>query len=254
MDAGPVGLARYGGRLNEIVMVLRRHGFGEWARLAAATPGVGVRPPSADCHPDRRALGPRLRAVAVELGPTFVRFGRMMSRRPDVVGTEVASELETLPRWFPPDAPGVVHRIVTDELGAPLEESFASFSADPLASGAIAQVHAATLHGGTEVVVTVLHDGVERRVKEDLELMGAIARYAERADPEIARFRPSELVSEFEQDMRRGLDLENERARLQRLRASLGNQPDVAVPIPFPEFSTSRVLTVTRPVADLFEH
>jgi ubiquinone biosynthesis protein len=173
-----------------------------------------------------------------------------MSRRPDVVGTKVASELETLPRWFRPDDPGVVRRMVSEELGAPLEESFAFFSADPLESGAIAQVHAATLHGGTDVVVKVMHEGVERRVKEDLELMGAIARHVERADPGIARFRPTAIVSEFERDMLRALDLENARARLQRLRASLGNEPDVAVPIPFPEFSTSRVLTVTRPVAE----
>jgi ubiquinone biosynthesis protein len=243
MGAGPVGLASYGGRMNEIVTALRRHGFDEWARLAA--PGVAVRPPSADCHADRRPLGPRLRAVAAELGPTFVTFGRMMSLRPDLVGNEVASELEALPRWFPPDSPEVVRRVVNDELGAPLEESFASFSADPLASGAIAQVHAATLHGGTDVVVTVLHDGVERRVKQDLELMRALAHHVERADPQIARLRPTQIVKEFDEDMRCHLDLENERARLQRLSASQASGRDVAAPTPFPEFCTSRVLTVT---------
>jgi ubiquinone biosynthesis protein len=138
---------------------------------------------------------------------------------------------------------------VNEELGAPLEESFASFSADPLASGAIAQVRVATLHGGTDVVVKVLHDGIERRVKQDLELMGAIARSVERADPGIGRFRPTEIVREFERDMLSALDLENECARLQRLRSSLRNEPEVAVPIPFPEFCTSRVLTVSRRVA-----
>jgi ubiquinone biosynthesis protein len=245
MGAGPVGLPSYGGRLNEIVMVLRRHGFGEWARLAANL-GMAVRPPSAAYHPDRRPLGPRLRAVAVELGPTFVTFGRMMSLRPDLVGNQVASELEALPRWFPPDSPEVVHRVVNDELGVPLEESFASFSTDPLASNALTQVHAASLHGGTHVVVTVLHDGIERRVKQDLDLMRAIAHHVERADPQVARLRPMQIVSEFDQDMRGRIDLENERARLQRLRASLGRGRDVAVPTPFPEFSTSRILTMTR--------
>ena len=71
-----------------------------------------------------------------------------------------------------------------------------------MGSGSVAQVHAATLHDGTDVVVKVLHDGVERRVGEDLELMRALARYLERQDPELARYRPATMVSEFEKMMR----------------------------------------------------
>src|SRR6266550_3094467 len=88
-------------------------------------------------------------------------------------------------RRTPPD---VARRIVIGELG-PLEQSFATFAAEAMCSGSVAQVHAATLHDGTDVVVKVLHDGVERRVGEDLELMRALARYLERQDPELARYR-----------------------------------------------------------------
>jgi ubiquinone biosynthesis protein len=253
MDELTEALAKHRKRLGEIIAVLGRYGLAGWADRGEL---AGVKLAQRFADPALAALSPgeRMRDAAVELGTTFVKFGQMLSLRPDVVGAEVASELEKLQGSVPPDPPAVARRILIDELGAPPEESFATFEAEALGSGSVAQVHAATLHDGTAVVVKVLHDGVEHRVGEDLELMRALAQYLERHDPELARYRPTTLVSEFDKMMRGAIDMGQERSNLQRFIANFAAEPDVVIPTPYPQCSTSRVLTMGRltgePLAD----
>ncbi len=253
MDELTAALTKHRKRLGEIMSVLRRYGLADWADREGV---AGVKLAQRLADPALAALSPgeRMRGAAVELGTTFVKFGQMLSLRPDVVGAEVASELEELHASVPPDPPEVAGRVVIDELGAPLEKSFATFEAEAMGSGSVAQVHAATLHDGTEVVVKVLHDGVERTVNEDLEIMRALAQYVERQDPELARYRPTMIVSEFDKMMRGAIDMRQELSNLQRFTANFAAEPDVVIPTPYPEHSTSRVLTMSRlvgqPLAD----
>jgi ubiquinone biosynthesis protein len=245
MDELTAALAKHRKRLGEIMTVLRRYGLADWADRDGI---AGVKLAQRFADPELAALSPgeRMRAAAVELGTTFVKFGQMLSLRPDVVGADVASELEKLQASVPPDPPNVASRFVIEELGKPLEESFATFEAEAMGSGSVAQVHAATLHDGTDVVVKVLHDGVERRVNEDLEILRALAEYVEREDPELARYRPTMIVSEFDKMMRGAIDMGQERSNLQRFIANFSAEPDVVIPTPYPELSTSRVLTMSR--------
>ena len=124
------------------------------------------------------------------------------------------------------------------ELGSPIDALFASFDAGALGSGSVAQVHGATLLDGTEVVVKVLHAGVDRRVGEDLELMTACARFLERQDPEIARYRPTTVVEEFDNMMRGAIDMAQELGNLQRFGKNFAAEADVAIPTPYPDRSS----------------
>jgi ubiquinone biosynthesis protein len=97
------------------------------------------------------------------LGTTWVKFGQMLSLRPDVVGADVAAELEQLQGAVPADPPGVAQRTVESELGKGVADLYGSFEAEPFASGSVAQVHRATLDDGTAVAVKVVHDGATER-------------------------------------------------------------------------------------------
>ncbi len=175
----------------------------------------------------------------------MVKFGQMLSLRPDVVGDDVAEELAKLQATVAPDPPGVAQALVERELGAAVSDFFDSFDPEPMASGSVAQVHRATLADGTAVAVKVLHDGVEHRVLADLELMEAIAAYLENEDPGIAQLRPTVIVSEFSQMLHDAIDLSQELQNLQRFTLNFAHEPDIVIPRPYPELSRRRVLTMT---------
>ena len=134
--------------------------------------------------------GERLRGALTELGTTAIKFGQMLSLRPDVVGKDIADELSLLQADVPADAPGVAVRTVEAQLGKPVSELYGSFDPEPFASGSVAQVHRAALRDGTAVAVKVVHDGAAAKVREDLELMEALAAFLESEDAELARFGP----------------------------------------------------------------
>ena len=251
MDDLTPTLTKHRARLNEIMGVLGRYGLAGWADR---DPVAGLRFVRHFADPKLVALsdGERLRDAATELGPTFVKLGQMLSLRPDLVGPDIASELEKLQATVPPDPPEVVEALLAKEFGAPTEKVFASFDGQALGSGSVAQVHAATLHDGTSVVVKLLHDGVERTVGEDLELLRALAQYVEQRDKEVARYRPTTIVAEFDKMMRGAIDMSQERANLERFDNNFANEPDVVIPTPYAEFSTERVVTMTRLVGKPF--
>ena len=188
--------------------------------------------------------GERLRGALTELGTTYIKFGQMLSLRPDVVGEDIASELSKLQATVPPTRPVSAERNAEAQLGRPVAELFGSFDAEPFASGSVAQVHRATLVDGTAVAVKVLHDGADVKVGEDLELMQALAAYLEEEDPELAQLRPTILVGEFAGMMDAAIDLRQELANLQRFRANFADEPDVVIPTPYPDLSRQKVLTM----------
>jgi ubiquinone biosynthesis protein len=236
-------------RLGEVARVLARNGLAEWAQRGSGLVDSAllrkVREQVVDPDVANMSEGARLRNALTELGTTAVKFGQMLSLRPDVVGKDVATELERLQGSVPADPPGVAQQTVETELGKSVDELFASFEKEPFASGSVAQVHRATLDDGTDVAVKVVHDGATERVREDLELMAGIAAYLEEKDPEIAQLRPTILVDEFAKMMRGAVDLREELTNLQRFRANFADEPDVVIPTPYPERSSTKVLTMS---------
>jgi ubiquinone biosynthesis protein len=236
-------------RLNEIAGVLARHGLASWAARGSRI--ADIPPVERLVH---RALTPeeldatdgeRLRDALTELGTTWIKFGQMLSLRPDVVGEEIATELGNLQAAVPADPPGVAQRTVEAQLGGAVGTLFGGFEPEPFASGSVAQVHRATLIDGTAVAVKVLHDGAEVKVRDDVELMKAIADYLEAEDPDIAQLRPTILVAEFATMMAAATDLRQELENLQRFRHNFAEETDVVIPTPTPELTGEKVLTMT---------
>ncbi len=236
-------------RLEQIARVFAKYGFAGWVQRGGGLLDTRVMKDLVERHaaPEVLAMstGERLREALTELGTTWIKFGQMMSLRPDVVGGEVAEELTKLQATVPADPPGVAQAMVERELGAPVSELFASFEPEPMASGSVAQVHRATLDDGDAVVVKVLHDGAEHRVLQDLELITAIATYLQSEDPELAQLRPVTIVAEFSQMMHDAMDLAQELQNLQRFNLNFARESDIVFPTPYPELSRRRVLTMS---------
>jgi ubiquinone biosynthesis protein len=249
MPGLPTALMRHRARLDEIAAVFAKYGFAAWVQRGSGLVSTRVMQGIVNRHVDPQIVamsdGERLRQALTELGTTWVKFGQMLSLRPDVVGHAAADELAKLQATVAPDRPGAAQALVERELGAAVSDLFGSFDPEPMASGSVAQVHRATLRDGAAVAVKVLHDGVEHRVLADLELMEAIAAYVEREDPGIALLRPTIIVSEFSQMLHDAIDLSRELQNLQRFTLNFTDEPDIVLPTPYPELSRRRVLTMS---------
>ena len=225
----------------EVALILARNGLAAWVQrgsglLDAKALGQKLRDQAVGPGVTELSEGARLRNALTELGTTWVKFGQMLSLRPDVVGADVAAELEQLQGAVPADRPGVAQRTVEKELGGgPVADLYVTFEAEPFASGSVAQVHRATLADGTAVAIKVVHDGAVERVREDLDLMAGLAAYFEANDPELAQLRPTVLVDEFTKMMEGAIDLGEELDNLQRVRADFADEPDVVIPTPYPD-------------------
>jgi ubiquinone biosynthesis protein len=237
------------GRLLHITRVFVRHDLDEFVRavhlfrpyrllLRAATLRWPPRP-----APPR---GQRLREALEELGPVFVKFGQMLSTRPDLLPDDVAVELAKLQDRVPPFPGAAAEEIVATALGAPLTQCFGRFDPVPIASASVAQVHLATLTDGTEVAVKVLRPGIERVIERDLALLDTLARLAERWWPEARRLKPVEVVEQYRRTIHDELDLMREAGNASRLRANFEGSPLLYVPQVYWELTRRDVMVMER--------
>src|SRR6185369_11661075 len=156
--------------------------------------------------------GVRLRLALEHLGPIFVKFGQVLSTRRDLVPTDIVEELAKLQDRVPPFPAAESKALVEKAFGRPVEELFASFDAEPVASASIAQVHFAVLKNGREVAVKVLRPGMLDIIDDDLSLMRTLARWVERLSEDGRRLKPREVVAEFDKYLHDELDLVREAA------------------------------------------
>jgi len=211
-----------------------------WLRLAK--PFV----PRASAAIAAQSRGARLRLALQDLGPIFVKFGQILSTRRDLVPPDVAAELTLLQDRVKPFDGDTARLIVEQALGLPVSEAFASFDTEPLASASIAQVHAATLAGGRQVVVKVLRPGIERQIVADIALLNSLATLVERTHPRADKIRPREVVAEIENTLSAELDLQREGANASVLRRFWENSDDLYVPEVIWSHTAERVLTLER--------
>ncbi len=207
-----------------------------------------LKPLVGKARPDIESLPPGLRArLALEhLGPIFVKFGQVLSTRRDLLPPEIADELAALQDKVAPFDSALARAQIERSLGKPVERLYASFDDTALASASIAQVHAARLHDGSEVVVKVLRPQVHERVARDLELLKAVARVVERRHPRADKIRPREVVAEIEATLANELDLQHEGANASALGRIWNGSGQVAVPVVHWPLSSQSVLTLQR--------
>jgi len=196
----------------------------------------------------RRGLprGVRLREALEELGPVFVKFGQMLSTRPDLLPEDIAEELARLQDSVPPFSGDESVRLIEQALGGKLDCFFSEFSREPIASASVAQVHVARLHDGTEVAVKVLRPGIESIIGRDLELLYMLARLAVRYVPDTRRFRPVEVVDEYNKTIHDELDLRVESANASRLRANFQDSNLLYVPKVYWDLTRRTVMVLER--------
>ena len=211
-----------------------------WLRLA--------RPFVPSAPKDIAALprGARLRLALQELGPIFVKFGQILSTRRDLIPEDIAVELSLLQDQVAPFDGDAARKLVEQALGRPVTEAFASFDTAPLASASIAQVHAATMDDGREVVVKVLRPDIEKQIAADVSLLKWIAGIVDRTHPNADKIRPREVVAEVENTLAAELDLQREAANASVLRRNWLASPDLYVPEPIWSHTAQRAMTMER--------
>jgi len=190
--------------------------------------------------------GARLRLALTELGPIFVKAGQVLSTRRDLIPADIADELSLLQDQVPPFPGSVARTIVERELDAPVDRLYARFDETALASASIAQVHAAALHDGREVVVKVLRPDIAAQIAEDVRLLRSIGELAQRWHPHADKVRPLDVVAEVEKMLDNELDLQREGANASLLRRNFASGVDLYVPAVHWELTTSHVLTLER--------
>jgi ubiquinone biosynthesis protein len=237
-------------RLLGIQRVLYRHGLDELlgsARLPASLRLVLALSPAAWVSRDRsRPRAERIRQALEDLGPIFVKFGQSLSTRQDLLPPDVGAELTKLQDQVPPFPGKQARREIEQAFGQPVEALYAEFTTEALAAASIAQVHAARLPGGEDVVVKVLRPGIRQLIERDLEVMYAVARIVSRYWPEARRLRPVAVVAEYEKTILDELDLLREAANAQQLRRNWQGSPIIYVPDVYFDWCRSNVLTQER--------
>jgi ubiquinone biosynthesis protein len=190
--------------------------------------------------------GARLRLALQALGPIFVKFGQILSTRRDLIPPDIAEELTLLQDRVAPFDGQHARGLVEAALGRSISEAYAHFDITPLASASIAQVHAATLHDGRDVVVKVLRPDIAAMIAADVALLKYAAAVVERAHPSADKIRPKDIVAEIENTLAAELDLQREAGNASLLRRNWQDSPDLYVPEVIWSHTAERAMTMER--------
>ena len=229
-----LGAARDLGRVHQIAAVLVRYGFGGLVQrigMASALERAGKalhwREPE-----DLARLEPpaRVRRVLEELGPTFVKLGQILATRGDLFPPEWIGEFGKLQDAAPALPFDDLRGQLVEDLGEAPEAVFAELDPLPLAAASLAQVHRARLVDGTEVVLKVRRPGIRPVIEADLRLLDRLAEIVEKDVPELARYRPREVIRQFAHSLRRELDFSAEGRHAERIAALFVGSPEIVVP------------------------
>lgn len=206
--------------------------------------------------------GERLAIALQELGPSFIKFGQMLSTRPDLAGEDIADDLSALQDDLPPFSSTEARRAIEVELDGTLDELFESFDDEPVAAASIAQVHfavtkptaheiAAASEAGTpavgrDVAVKILRPGIEKAFERDLDLFRWVAGVVEKTQPRLRRLKPVAAIETFAEAVHWEMDLRMESAAAVELRENFADDPDYVVPAVDWVRTGRRVLTTER--------
>ncbi len=245
----PLQITRNLRRYREIAQVLIKHGFGDLVdRLGLSTylslPRRWWRREEEEHL--RLSVPERLRLVLEELGPTFIKLGQLLSTRPDIVSPPFLAELGKLQDNVPPEIWEHIKKQIEQELACSLVDIFSQVSAEPLAAASLAQVHAATLHDGSDVVIKVQRPDIERTIETDLAILQDLARLFQARTPLGKIYDLPAMAEDFAHTMSLELDYRYEGRYADRFAENFAREKYLHVPKVYWEYSSRRVLVLER--------
>ena len=230
-----------------IVWTVLRYGLDELVLASFERPALRLLTRMVSIGRDLRApRGERLRLALESLGPIFVKFGQVLSTRRDLLPADLADQLARLQDRVPPFPSEQAVAMIEKSFGRRIDQIFASFEREPVASASIAQVHFATLPGGREVAVKVLRPGMLKVIEKDLALMHMMAGWVERLSSDGKRLKPREVVAEFDTYLHDELDMLREASNAAQLRRNMQGMNLVLIPEMMWDFCTPEVLVMQR--------
>ncbi|MFA6930531.1 MAG: AarF/UbiB family protein [Lentisphaeria bacterium] len=236
---------RHFARLRKILSVLFRNGFGFlFDKLRGLVPEAAHAGNWDELVNSPISLPERLRNVMVELGPTFVKLGQILSGRPDLIPLAYIREFTKLQDRVPPFPYQKVREIIKKEFGGEIEEFFAEFDEEAIAAASIAQGHRGRLKDGSEVFVKIRRPDIEGSIRADLEILTLLADFMEKHNEELRFLQPGKIVREFAHKLEEELNLDFELANIQRFSRQFEGRQGLVVPRTWPKLSSVRVLTI----------
>jgi len=233
------GAVRDLSRLREVAVVLVRHGLG-FLLADVKVPGLPPFPRRFESTP-ARAL-----AAIQELGPTFIKLGQVLSTRPDILPDNYTETFRTLQDDVNSVPFDDLEPVLERSLGPNWESRFASIERQPLATGSIAQVHAANLETGEEVVLKIVRPGIAETINADLSILHHLAIRLVKEFPEMEAFDPLGLLAALDRSLRNETDLQVEAANARLFRRNFAHRADVQIPVFYEAFTNREVIVMER--------
>jgi ubiquinone biosynthesis protein len=232
-------------RLEEIIEVLAKYEFIDIIKRTRLKNTINRLFRSDKFLEELQASDPeRILLVFEELGTTFIKFGQILSTRPDIVGNGISKELAKLQDKVPPNSYISIKKQIESELKNPLEEVFLEFDETPVASASIAQVHRAKLKNGTYVAVKIQRPDIIEEIKKDITIMRYLGGLLERRISNLRYYNISGVIDEFERAIIKELDFGLEARSMEKFRSYFENNSHICVPKNYPKYSTTKVLTM----------
>ena len=230
-------------RLGEIRAAMKKYGFD---KILGQTAKNKIRGKDEETHEllldDEIPV--KLRLMLQDLGTTFIKLGQLLSTRPDVVGDRIADELANLQDDNPAITYDEVKAIVERELNGKIEDLFSEFKQEEIATASIGQVHEATLITGERVAVKIQKEGITDKIDLDLRIMKYVANRADKLNSDLKKINLPGIMEEFDRSIHKEIDYNNEFMNMQRIEMNFIENPAIHIPATFPEYCTSKVLTM----------
>ena len=248
----------YINRYRQIVQVMTKNGLGHFVDQM----GLGNMLPRSKrrdiaSQRPKKSMAVTYRTIMEELGPTFIKFGQILSTRPDIISAEYVQEFSKLQDSVKPLPFSVIKGQIETELNMPIEDVFDSVEESPVASASIGQVHRARLKDGSDVAIKVQKPDIERTVRLDLEIMRNLAHRVGTLVAQRSPYEPEEIVEEFSKAIRKELDYTMEASNAEKFFQEFKGERSVRIPRIYRTYSTKRLLVMEyiegKKVLDILE-
>ncbi|HIH47936.1 TPA: AarF/ABC1/UbiB kinase family protein, partial [Candidatus Woesearchaeota archaeon] len=231
-------------RLKHILSVFADNGFGYFLEKVDLNTSIPLTQRLFQKNVHQIPLPERVRRTLEALGPTFVKFGQVLSTRPDLIPLDFIKELTKLQDQVKPFSYHLVEARIQHDFQKPIHQLFKAFDKEPLASASLGQVHRAKLKTGEDVIVKMLRPGIKKTLQEDMDILHYLAEKVEKHFPKLRFYNFKGFVDEFEQQLRRELNYKNEARFIDRFKKNFADDPTVVVPQVHWKYTTEQILTM----------